>query len=177
VLLTGTLSCCLATQFTLATEVKPAGGTRLSINADAAEGYYFIGFKGCLAGLPNPQVLFITQNCTVTALFSPVAAQPLLLASTGVRTPAPTPRQVTIEMRLTDAVGAGPAADAHRGHRRGYRCQRNAGICRQPGEWPEWFRQHNFQLARHFSYTWRQWIPENSRSAAGDNMCTLKIAP
>src|ERR1700684_1218974 len=64
------------------------GGTyardaRLQISATPNPGYYFVRFSGALKGAPNPQILFLSENSTVTAHFARVAKSPLLLASTG----------------------------------------------------------------------------------------------
>ncbi len=111
----------LAAQVTLTTNVQPAGagtvngagtynqGARVQVRANPADGYYFVNFSGGLAGALNPQILFVNANTTVTANFAPVAAEPLLLASTGTRTPGPGPHQLTLDLRLTDTIAYGPA--------------------------------------------------------------------
>jgi phospholipase C len=113
-----------AAQFTLATKVRPAGagtvsgagtyseGTRLQVTATPATGYYFVKFDGGLAGPLNSQILFMNANTTVTAVFARVAQQPLLLASTGSRTAGPGAGQLTLNLRLTDTIGYGPARNA-----------------------------------------------------------------
>ncbi len=110
-----------AAQVTLTTNVQPAGagtvngagayavGARVQVRANPADGYYFVNFSGGLAGALNPQILFVNANTTVTANFAPVAAEPLLLASTGTRTPGPGPHQLTLDLRLTDTIAYGPA--------------------------------------------------------------------
>jgi Divergent InlB B-repeat domain len=104
------------TRYTLTTQVSPAGtgtvsgagsyaaGTRLQVTATPAPGYYFQKFTRHLAGGPNPQILFMDGNYTVTGNFLPVNANPQLLASTGSRTSGAS-GQLTISMRLTDSVG------------------------------------------------------------------------
>jgi len=89
-----------------------AKGTRLQITATPAAGYYFLNFSGCLSGAPNPQILFVSRNCKITANFAHVQTQPLLIASTGRRTAGPGPGQLTINMRLTDTVGYGSVTKA-----------------------------------------------------------------
>jgi phospholipase C len=109
-------------QFTLTTQANPpqsgsvsgAGtyspGARVQVTATPAAGYYFVNFSGSLAGAPNPQILFVNASSTVTANFAPVAPTPILLASTGTRTPNPGSGQLTVSLRLTDAIGYGTAA-------------------------------------------------------------------
>jgi phospholipase C len=111
----------LVGQYTLTTQSIPVSGgtasgagsyaknTRLQITATAAAGYYFVNFSGCLSGAPNPQILFVVRSCKVIGNFARVQTLPSLLASTGSRTPGPGPGQLTVNMRLTDAVGYGPA--------------------------------------------------------------------
>src|SRR5580698_1084671 len=88
-----------------------AQGTRVSVTATAAPGYYFVNFSGNLAGAPNPQILFMNADSTVTANFAPVATEPALVPSVGSRT-RPSTTQLTLNMRLTDSVGAGAANNA-----------------------------------------------------------------
>jgi phospholipase C len=114
----------LAAGFTVTTKAQPAKagtvsgagsyaqGARIQVTATPAAGYYFVNFSGGLAGAPNPQILYVTANTTITAHFARVSAQPLLLASTGSRTPGPGPGQLTLSLRLTDTVGYGAANKA-----------------------------------------------------------------
>ncbi len=116
------LQCGLA-QYVLTTQASPsqagtvsgggsyAPGTRVSVTATAAPGYYFVNFSGNLAGAPNPQMLFMNADSTVTANFATVATQPALVPSVGSRT-RPSTSQLTLSMRLTDSVGAGAANNA-----------------------------------------------------------------
>ena len=109
-------------QYVLTTQANPsrggtvsgagtyAAGTRVSVTATPAPGYYFVNFSGSLAGAPNPQMLFMNANSTVTANFAAVATKPVLVPSAGSRTAAA--GQLTLNMRLTDNVGAGPANNA-----------------------------------------------------------------
>jgi phospholipase C len=111
-------------QYTLTTQANPAqagtvsgggtyaAGTRLQITATPAAGYYFVNFTGSLAGAPNPQILFVNANSTVTANFAPVASAPMLLASTGTRTAGPESGQLAVSLRLTDTIGYGAANGA-----------------------------------------------------------------
>ena len=113
------LQCGLA-QYVLTTQASPsqagtvsgggsyAPGTRVSVIATAAPGYYFVNFSGGLAGAPNPQMLFMNADSRVTANFAPVATEPVLVPSVGSRT-RPSTSQLTLNMRLTDSVGAGAA--------------------------------------------------------------------
>ncbi|MGO4883752.1 MAG: alkaline phosphatase family protein [Bryobacteraceae bacterium] len=113
-----------AAEYTLTTSVQPADagqvsgagtyaqGARAHVKATAKDGYYFVNFTGGLAGAINPQILFVNADTAVTANFAPVAAEPSLLASTGSRTPGPRPHQLTLNLRLTDAVGSGTARHA-----------------------------------------------------------------
>jgi len=113
-----------AAQYTLTTKVRPTNagtasgagtyseGTRVQVTATPATGYYFVKFDGGLAGPLNSQILFMNANTTVTAVFARVAQQPLLLASTGSRTPGPGAGQLTLNLRLTDTIGYGPARNA-----------------------------------------------------------------
>ena len=115
---------CFAAQYTLSTAVQPAGAgtlsgagtyaqaTRVEVTATPADGYYFVNFTGGLGGALNPQFFFIESNTTVTATFAPVAAEPLLLASTGSRTPGPGPGQLTLGFRLTNTIGYGIARNS-----------------------------------------------------------------
>jgi phospholipase C len=84
----------------------------VQVTATPAAGYYFVNFSGILAGAPNPQILFVNANSTVTANFAPVAPTPMLLASTGSRTPNPGSGQLTVSLRLTDTIGYGSASGA-----------------------------------------------------------------
>jgi phospholipase C len=115
------LQCGLA-QYVLTTQASPsqagtlsgggsyAQGTRVQVTATAAPGYYFVNFSGSLAGAPNPQMLFMNANSTVTANFAPVGTTPLLVPSIGAR--ARSSGQLKINIRLTDSVGAGAANNA-----------------------------------------------------------------
>jgi phospholipase C len=114
---------CGLAQYVLTTQASPsqagtvsgagsyAQGTRVSVTATAAPGYYFVNFSGNLAGAPNPQILFMNADSTVTANFAPVATEPALVPSVGSRT-RPSTTQLTLNMRLTDSVGAGAANNA-----------------------------------------------------------------
>jgi phospholipase C len=114
----------LAANFSVTAKVEPAragtvsgggsyaNGSRIQVTATPATGYYFVNFSGGLAGAPNPQILYVIANTVVTAHFARVAAQPLLLGSTGSRTPGPAPGQLTLNLRLTDTVGYGVANKA-----------------------------------------------------------------
>ncbi|HLY18286.1 MAG TPA: alkaline phosphatase family protein [Bryobacteraceae bacterium] len=124
VLLAAGMQSALASGYTLVTVSNPAtGGTvsgagaytkgaRLQITATPAAGYYFVNFSGCLSGAPNPQILFMLKNCRVAAHFARVQSHPLLIASTGTRTPGPGAGQLTINMRLTNTIGYGAASKA-----------------------------------------------------------------
>jgi phospholipase C len=89
-----------------------AKGTRVQVTAAPAAGYYFLDFTGCLTSAINPQIHFIEKSCSVTAVFAKVQITPLLLASTGTRTPGPGQGQLTLNLRLTDIVGYGTATSA-----------------------------------------------------------------
>src|SRR5580658_9530565 len=114
----------LAADFSVTTRAEPAragmvsgggsyaNGARIQVTATPAAGYYFVNFSGGLAGAPNPQILYVIANSVITAHFARVSAQPLLLASTGSRTPGPAPGQLTLNLRLTDTVGYGVANKA-----------------------------------------------------------------
>ena len=118
------LQAAFAAPYTLTTNAQPAaGGTvsgggkhangaRVEVNATPAIGYYFVNFSGGLAGGINPQFLFMSADTTVTAHFARVAATPLLLASTGSRTPGPGSSQLTLNFRLTNTIGYGVAKQA-----------------------------------------------------------------
>jgi phospholipase C len=109
-------------QYVLTTDANPSGagtvsgagsyaqGTRVSVTATPALGYYFVNFSGGLEGAPNPQMLFMNASATVTANFAAVGTTPVLVPSVGSRTPSAS--QLTLDMRLTDNMGAGPANDA-----------------------------------------------------------------
>jgi phospholipase C len=113
-----------AAQYTLTTKIRPARagavsgagtyapGARVQVTATPATGYYFVKFTGGLAGALNSQILFVNGNTTVTAVFARVAQQPSLLASSGTRTPGPGAAQLTLNLRLTDAIGYGLARNA-----------------------------------------------------------------
>jgi len=113
--------CVCATEYTITTQSSPAAGgsvsgagtyasgTQLHITATPNSGYYFLNYTGCLAGAPNPQVLYVKKSCKVVAEFGRVQKLPLLIASTGTRTPGPGAGELTINMRLTNAVGYGAA--------------------------------------------------------------------
>jgi Phosphoesterase family/Divergent InlB B-repeat domain len=115
------LQCGLA-QYVLTTHANPAKagtvsgagtyaqGTRVSVTATPAPGYYFVSFSGNLQGGPNPQMLFMNANAAVTANFAAVGTTPVLIPSVGSRTPSA--GQLTLNMRLTDTVAAGPANKA-----------------------------------------------------------------
>jgi phospholipase C len=83
----------------------------VSVTATPAPGYYFVNFSGGLAGGPNPQMLFMNANSTVTANFATVATEPVLVPSIGART-RPSTTELKLNMRLTDSVGAGNANNA-----------------------------------------------------------------
>jgi phospholipase C len=118
------VSTALAANFTVSANVLPAKGgtisgagsygqgTRIQVTATPNPGYYFVDFTGGLAGVPNPQILYVAANTTITAHFAKVSAQPLLLASTGSRTPGPGSGQLTLNLRLTDTVGYAAANKA-----------------------------------------------------------------
>ena len=113
-----------AHNFTVTTQVDPAGsgtvsgagryapGARVQIAATPNAGYYFVNFSGSVGGAPNPQTLWVTRSTTVTGHFAKVAAMPSLIASTGARTAGPSSGQLTLSLRLTDAVGFGKATNA-----------------------------------------------------------------
>ena len=119
------LQCGLA-QYVLTTHANPskggtvsgagtyAQGTRVSVTATPAQGYYFVNFSGSLQGGPNPQMLFMNANAAVTANFAAVGTTPVLVPSVGSRTSSGS--RLTLNMRLTDTVAAGPANKIGRAH-------------------------------------------------------------